>query len=137
MAESAWRWLPLLGLFLAGTGSGADLPDQTQCRQLWEQQLNVKTEIQGWCLLIDENRGNCLTCHHLNIPYDASVLAASGNIGPVLESMQEKFQDRRALRDQIFDASTNNPDTVMPLYGKHQILNSREIDQIVKFLMTF
>ena len=115
----------------------ADLPDQAQCQQLWEQQLNVKPEIQGWCLFIDPGKGNCLACHHLEGPYTSAELEFTGNVGPVIHNVQERFPDRRELKALIYDPSTSNPDTVMPLYGSHMILNDREIDQIVKFLMTF
>ena len=138
MAECGKRyWVALGCLVLASVVHSADLPDQAQCRQLWEQQLNVKPEIQGWCLFIDSSKGNCLACHHLEGPYTSTELEYSGNIGPVIRDVQARFPDRRVLQALIYDPSSVNPDTVMPLYGRHMILDDREIGQVVKFLMSF
>ena len=130
-------WLACIFLGLSAAVQTAELPDQTQCRQLWEQQLNVKPEIQGWCLFIDTGKGNCLACHHLEGPYTSAELEFSGNIGPVIRNVQDRFPDRRELQALIYDPSIANPDTVMPPYGRHMILDDREIGLIVKFLMSF
>ena len=138
MAEHRkYSWVAVAFLVLASSGHAADLPNPVQCRQLWEQQLNVKPEIQGWCLFIDPGKGNCLACHHLEGPYTSTSLEYSGNVGPVIRDVQVRYPDRRELQALIHDPSTINPDTVMPLYGRHMILDEREIGQIVKFLMLF
>ncbi len=41
---------------------------------------------------------------------------------------------RDALRDILNDASQRNPDSVMPPFGRHRILDAREIDRLVEFL---
>jgi sulfur-oxidizing protein SoxX len=78
-------------------------------------------------------KGNCLACHAM--PSDASAVT-SANIGPPLVAMRARFPDRELLRRQVWDAGLINPDTVMPPFGKHQILTTEEIDLIVDYLYT-
>ena len=119
------------------TRSHADgLPDQSQCRMLWDQGAVVKPIIEGWCLMIDTGRGNCLACHAVSTDLWPKSLAQGGNAGPVLESISTKFTDRRDLQRLIDDPATANPESLMPPYGKHRILDDRQIGLIVKFLMT-
>jgi len=78
-------------------------------------------------------KGNCLACHAM--PSDARAVT-SANIGPPLVAIRARFPDRELLRRQIWDAASLNPDTVMPPFGKHQILTPEEIEQIVDYLYT-
>ena len=87
----------------------------------------------GARLAQDVARGNCLACHAM--PGDASAVT-SANIGPPLVAIRARFPDRERLRRQIWDAGLTNPDTVMPPFGKHQILTTEEIDLIVDYLYT-
>jgi sulfur-oxidizing protein SoxX len=87
----------------------------------------------GARLAQDVAKGNCLACHAM--PGDASAVT-SANIGPPLVAMRARFPDREQLRRQVWDAGRTNPDTVMPPYGKHQILTAEEIDLIVDYLYT-
>lgn len=87
----------------------------------------------GAQLAQDVNKGNCLACHAM--PSDAKAVT-SANIGPPLIAMRARFPDREQLRRQIWDAGSNNPETIMPPFGKHQILTPHEIDLIVDFLYT-
>lgn len=84
----------------------------------------------GKTIAFDRSKGNCLACH---------VLAdgeSPGNIGPALENMQQKYPDINILRDRIWDETKYNPYTVMPPFGKHQILSEEEIDQVVEYIYT-
>ncbi len=81
----------------------------------------------------DVGKGNCLACHAM--PSDARTVT-SANIGPPLAAMRARFPDRERLRRQVWDAGLTNPDTVMPPFGKHQILTAEEIDLIVDYLYT-
>lgn len=74
------------------------------------------------------SRGNCLACH--------MILGGEspGNIAPPLIAMQSRFPSKQAMRDQIWDATTRNPETSMPPFGKHGILTEKEIDQVVEFI---
>lgn len=87
----------------------------------------------GARLAQDVARGNCLACH--TMPRDASAVT-SANIGPPLVAIRARFPDREQLRRQIWDAGLTNPDTVMPPFGKHQILTPDEIELIVDYLYT-
>ena len=81
---------------------------------------------------IAENRkkGNCFACHD----YPGAVLP--GNIGPKLINMKARYPDREKLKAQIWDATKNNPNTIMPPFGRHRILTEEEIDKVVEFMYT-
>jgi sulfur-oxidizing protein SoxX len=46
--------------------------------------------------------------------------------------MRELGRDR--IREAIVDPMRANPDTVMPPYGRHRILEAAEIDRLTEFL---
>lgn len=81
---------------------------------------------------IAENRkkGNCFACHD----YPGAVLP--GNIGPKLINMKQRYPDKAQLRAQVWDATKNNPNTIMPPFGRNHILTEDEIDKVVEFLYT-
>ncbi|RMD67980.1 MAG: sulfur oxidation c-type cytochrome SoxX [Gammaproteobacteria bacterium] len=85
---------------------------------------------EGKRLAFDRKKGNCLACHM--IPGGE----APGDIGPPLVAIKSRFPDKQKLRAQIWDPTANNPHTVMPPYGRHEILTEDEIDKIVEFLYT-
>jgi L-cysteine S-thiosulfotransferase len=78
-------------------------------------------------------KGNCLACH--TMPSDPHA-QTSANIGPPLIGMHARFPLRERLRRQVSDAGIANPDTVMPPFGRNQILTPEEIDLIVDYLYT-
>ena len=82
----------------------------------------------GKQLAMARAKGNCLACH----AFDDGELP--GNVGPPLMYMQQRFPDRAALYEQIWDATARNPDTLMPPFGKHGILTEEEIGLIVEYL---
>ena len=83
---------------------------------------------RGQAIAWDRNAGNCLSCHWMP---EAEL---PGNIGPPLIQMRFRFQDRAELTRQVWDATMANPDTVMPPYGKHGILNEQQIEQVIDYL---
>lgn len=83
---------------------------------------------EGKKLAFDRKKGNCLACHQIT----GGELA--GNIGPPLVAMQTRFPDKTKLRTQIWDATKNNKSTMMPPFGRHNILNDSEIDKVVEFV---
>ena len=85
---------------------------------------------KGKAISYDRKKGNCLACHAMD---DGTL---PGNIGPPLISMKLRFPDRAKLRAQIWDATTNNPNTIMPPFGKHGMLSEEQIDQIVDYVLT-
>lgn len=82
----------------------------------------------GRALAFAPNKGNCLACH---------VIAGGvrmGNVGPKLSQLQRRFSTRQSLRKKIWDPGANNPDTLMPPYGRNEILTECEIDAVVTFI---
>jgi sulfur-oxidizing protein SoxX len=81
---------------------------------------------------IAENRkkGNCFGCH----AYEGANMP--GNIGPPLVAMKARFPDKAKLRAQIADPTKANPNSMMPPFGKHEILSGKEIDAITEWVYT-
>jgi sulfur-oxidizing protein SoxX len=48
--------------------------------------------------------------------------------------MKARFPDKAVLRAQIWDSTKNNPNTMMPPFGRHEILTEAEIDKVVEFI---
>lgn len=95
-------------------------------------QLAVAADAQvledGKKIAFDRKLGNCLACHSI----EGGELP--GNIGPALVAMKVRFPDKAALRAQIWDATKKNPNTMMPPFGRHEILTEAEIDKVVEFI---
>ncbi len=83
---------------------------------------------QGKDIAMDRKTGNCIACHAI------AGGDQPGNIGPELVNMKMKYPDKAALRNQIWDATAVNPNTIMPPYGKHKILKEDEVDKVVEFI---
>ena len=77
-----------------------------------------------------EKKGNCLACHMI----DDGELA--GNNGPPLLAMKQRFPDRDALFQQIWDPTESDPYSFMPPFGKHGALTRTEINKIIDYLYT-
>ena len=86
---------------------------------------------EGRDLFTRPERGNCIACHQLLEGAGPTVRA---DVGPRLDATRLRGWDRSRLRDLIEDPTRTNPDTVMPPYGRHRILDAREIDRIIDFL---
>ena len=84
----------------------------------------------GKKVAFDRKKGNCLACHMI------ADGALPGNIGPPLIAMKARFPDKGALRAQIWDSTVANPNTIMPPFGKHQILTEKEVDLVTEFIYT-
>ena len=100
----------------------------------WALAFNVALvfgdELSGRSLTFARDKGNCLACHVI------SGGTQMGDIGPALSAMRQRFPERQRLRDQIWDAEQFNDATLMPPFGRHEILSEPEIDAIVEFLYT-
>ena len=77
----------------------------------------------------DRKKGNCLACHLIQ-----GAQFANSNIAPPLIAMKARFPDKAKLREQIWDATVKNPNSLMPPFGKHKALTEKEIDLVVEFL---
>jgi sulfur-oxidizing protein SoxX len=83
---------------------------------------------EGKKIAFDRKKGNCLACHGIeggDLP---------GNIGPALVAMKMRFPDKATLRAQIWDPTTMNPNSMMPPFGRHEIMTEAEIDKVVEFV---
>lgn len=87
----------------------------------------------GKQLSFERKKGNCLACHEIPKDKDATL---PGNIGPALIEMKLRYPNRSLLKAQIVDATQRNPETVMPPFGKNQILSDSEIEHILDYLYT-
>lgn len=94
------------------------------------ESASVDTVTLGREAAYDRQRGNCLACHVMG---DGEM---PGTVGPPLMMMQQRFPERAALKQQIWDATERNPNTRMPPFGRHGMLTEEEIDWIVDYLYT-
>jgi L-cysteine S-thiosulfotransferase len=83
---------------------------------------------EGKRIAFNRKLGNCLTCHVMD---DGE---APGNIGPALVSMKLRYPDKKVLRAQIWDSNVKNPASMMPPFGKNNILTEDQIDAVVEFV---
>ena len=124
--------IPWILVDMAFAQSEDQWPDETECRD----NPPIGELIQGWCLTIDREKGNCLACHTLNIKPWPATLPVAGNIAPPLVAMGRRFPDPEVLRKQIADAPALNPNTTMPPYRAHSILTESEIEMILQFVLS-
>ncbi|MBL7003281.1 MAG: sulfur oxidation c-type cytochrome SoxX [Gammaproteobacteria bacterium] len=83
---------------------------------------------EGKKLAFDRKLGNCLTCHM------ADNGEAAGTLGPPLIAMKARFPDIKVLRAQIWDSNVKNPDSIMPPFGRHNILTEKQIDLVTDYI---
>ena len=91
---------------------------------------NADAVADGKKVAFDRKKGNCLACHMMS---DGTL---PGNIGPPLIAMKARFPDKAKLREQIWDATVANPNSIMPPFGKHRILTEKEVDLVTEFVYT-
>lgn len=80
---------------------------------------------------VQRDKGHCIACHQLPQGAGPPTLA---DLGPRLEGARMRELGRARLREVIEDPTRANPETVMPPFGKHRILDAAEIDRLVEFL---
>ena len=93
-------------------------------------QADSSVVAEGKKIAFDRKKGNCLACHMIeggDLP---------GNIGPPLVAMKARFPDKQVLKAQISNPQKNNPNTMMPPFGPHEVLSQSEIDKVVEFIHT-
>lgn len=83
---------------------------------------------KGKAIAENRNKGNCLSCHYIQ------GAEMPGTIAPPLISMKLRYPDATKLRSQLWDATVQNPETVMPPYGRHLILTEDEIDLLLGYI---
>jgi sulfur-oxidizing protein SoxX len=87
--------------------------------------------VTGAQLYARADKGNCIACHQL--PAGAGP-ATRSDVGPKLEGTRMRELGKARLRELIVDPTRLDPNTVMPPYGRHRILDAAEIDRLVEYL---
>jgi sulfur-oxidizing protein SoxX len=123
MRKSARSTLAAAGALVIAMGSLSLTPTAVSA-----EEASVIEE--GKTISFDRKKGNCLACHKM------AGGSLEGNIGPALVNMKARYPDKAKLRAQIFDPTVNNPNTIMPPYGKHKIVSESELDKVVEFIYT-
>jgi L-cysteine S-thiosulfotransferase len=82
-------------------------------------------------LFTQPEKGHCVACHQL--PAGAGPETAN-DVGPRLEGARMRSLGREGIRDVINDPTRANPQSVMPPYGRHRLLDPREIETLAEFL---
>ena len=82
-------------------------------------------------LFVKGDKGNCIACHQLP---DGAGPAARNDVGPRLTGERMRALGKDEVRAIIDDATRRNPESVMPPFGRHRILDAREIDRLTEFL---
>ena len=77
------------------------------------------------------DKGHCIACHQ--VP-EGSGPRTRADLGPALTGERMRALGRDRLRALIEDPTRANPDTVMPPYGRHRILDAAEIRRLVEYL---
>ncbi len=85
----------------------------------------------GRDIFLRADKGNCIACHQ--VPEGAGP-AVRANMGPRLDAARLKGWDRARLRALLDDPMRANPDTVMPPYGRHRLLDASEIERVIDYL---
>jgi sulfur-oxidizing protein SoxX len=120
----AFRAVTTAASFLALAGTIAFTPVSA------EDKAAVSPLEEGKKLAFDRKFGNCLACHMIQggeLP---------GTIGPPLVAMKARFPDKAVLREQIYDATKKNPNSMMPPFGPNGIMTDDQIDKVVEFIYT-
>ncbi|APV51715.1 hypothetical protein BWI17_19705 [Betaproteobacteria bacterium GR16-43] len=78
------------------------------------------------------DKGHCIACHQLPA---GTGPATRSDLGPALTGARMRELGRARVRDVLRDPTAANPATVMPPYGRHRILEAREIERLSEFLL--
>jgi len=87
---------------------------------------------QGLELFVRPDKGYCIACHA--VPTSAGP-ATRSNVGPARTGSRMRELGSAGLHELLRDPTRANPDTVMPPFGKHRILEEREIDRVTEYLL--
>lgn len=82
-------------------------------------------------LFVSPMKGHCIACHQLP---EGSGPATRADLGPKLAGARMRELGKPALRRLLDDPLPQQPETLMPPFGKHRILEPAEIDRLVEFL---
>ena len=77
------------------------------------------------------DKGHCSACHQLPEGVGSPTRAS---LGPALTGTRMRELRPEGIREAITDPTRANPETVMPPFGRHRILDAAGIDRLVEFL---
>ena len=86
---------------------------------------------EGREIFLRPDKGNCIACHQVRAGAGPAVRA---DVGPRLDAARLKGWSRERLRALLEDPMRANPDTVMPPYGRHRLLEGAEIERVIDYL---
>ncbi|MDD2876089.1 MAG: sulfur oxidation c-type cytochrome SoxX [Acidiphilium sp.] len=84
----------------------------------------------GEKLATTTDQGNCDACHMFKGADEA------GNIGPELKDVKSMVPNRKEFYAIIYDEEARNPQTIMPAFGKNQVLTPKQINEVIDFMYT-
>jgi L-cysteine S-thiosulfotransferase len=100
--------------------------------------------VRGRQLVFARDRGNCIACHVIPAPDEAS----HGNLGPSLRGVADRLNEGQ-IRLRVFDIRRIAPASIMPAYHRvdglkrvaaalagKPVLAAQEIEDVLAFLMT-
>ena len=93
---------------------------------------------RGRQLLVNRQKGDCLTCHKLST---VGTVADQGGVGAALDGVAGRFSEAQ-LRQLLVEPKAYFPDTMMPSYykagsgGEAPILTAAEVEDLVAYLKT-
>jgi len=92
---------------------------------------------RGREVLVDRQRGDCLSCHKISA---VTTVADQGGIGPALDGIGSRYSEGQ-LRQMLVDAKVYFPDAIMPSYynpgpGEPSILTAAEVEDLIAYLKT-
>jgi len=128
MRKSARSTLTLAGTLALAMGSITLFPVNVNAAEMSAAEEGMK-------IATDRKKGNCMACHKI-AGLKGRAAESHGNIGPALVNMKARYPDKKKLRAEIYDPQVNNPNTIMPPFGKHKILTEDELDKVVEFVLT-
>ncbi|MEO5691652.1 MAG: sulfur oxidation c-type cytochrome SoxX [Usitatibacter sp.] len=76
-------------------------------------------------------KGNCIACHQLPA---GSGPRTRADLGPALEGARMRALGKERIREIIEDPTRANPQTVMPPFGRHHLLDRAQINALVEYL---
>lgn len=138
----------IIGLFLCVPAQGDEMPyfDWTaQGLAIPERLGGLRGDPErGKAVVVDRDRGSCLTCHHMPIPEEPM----HGTIGPPLTGVGARLTEAE-LRLRVVDEKLVNPATIMPGFYRHPsklnrlhpgfkttVLTAQEVEDVVAYLVT-
>ncbi len=95
------------------------------------QQAAAKKEMTGKDIAFTQAKGNCLACH--------AIVGSEqpGQIGPELSGMKARYPDQAGkdlLRARIWDETQFVPNSIMPPFGKHEVLTKEEFEKLLDYI---